>query len=493
MNLAESIIQDLYKNRESLPKDIVAYIDDEYPITIRMPRNYREVSIEDFEFSFTDLSDSYNNFHQKGPIPCDKFNTYVDMMPNIKEALENVIQAENRIKIEMDYQREVYESIPTDDDDIDDRAPTEEEEAALTYTPDVSEIELGEELMEEYEQELAEAEESKNTGNAERTAEENTKEMEEELDETEDLTEEENERIIAEARVNRSQQTQTETQQETEEIEEEMEEDIEEEIDEESKKKDIDEELDEEFDEEAERIKKNPNIILNTDDEKETTDKIINQYADRQYTDGMDDIDHTYADGRKCKTENVTPTNPKIFDDDLPGIIVKIDGRRVTRKEFEQFIKEHKEEFVRVYNEKYEEKIKEKEERMKNEKSGEKTEEKTKDKQKDTQTKSETKKNDYQKGVEALKETIYHYSNIPWKQADIQMDNGDKIHIDRKVKPDQQLHEYFADYTLNGKKQNFGAFAKYVSRHENEIKKKITEELDRQRAAHARRNQEMDR
>ena len=37
----------------------------------------------------------------------------------------------------------------------------------------------------------------------------------------------------------------------------------------------------------------------------------------------------------------------------LEGIIVKIDGKRVNRKEFEEFIAQHKEEFVKVYNEAY--------------------------------------------------------------------------------------------------------------------------------------------
>ena len=44
------------------------------------------------------------------------------------------------------------------------------------------------------------------------------------------------------------------------------------------------------------------------------------------------------------------------------GIVIKIDGKKVTRKQFEKFIADHKEEFVKEYNKVYDERIRKKEE-----------------------------------------------------------------------------------------------------------------------------------
>ena len=493
MSPAESIIQDLYKNRASLPKRNVAYIengsDDPYPITIIMKDNYKEAKIDDFRFSFSDMTD-HINFEQTGPVPNEKFNTFMDMVPEVKDVIEDYI---GKTKSKNDYEKEVFESIPTGDEEIDERVPTEEEEKALTYTPDLSEIKLGQELQEDYEQEFAESKEQEKSNetiqesnqkenDAEKQAEKEPEDVEE-LEGAEDLTEEDHERIIAEAKVNRTQEENIHENEQEETLE--TEEDL------------------EEIDEEAERleqIKKDKNRLDSEDSGREAVDKIISQYDE-----GMEDVDLTLPNGKKVVIENETPTNPKILDNDnLPGIIVKIDGRRVTRKEFEEFIKDNKEDFVRAYNEVYDKRIKEKESTEKSENRENQTEKQQKTQSQNDKTNNERKfptyrdvgRGDPDRGKETLSDIFSSYSDFTWKEADIKMDNGDKIHVEQEMKKDQQVNPYRRKYMMNGKEasgRDFYIFARYVDLNKEEMSEKFKEVLDHKRAERAKRNEEMDR
>ena len=81
-------------------------------------------------------------------------------------------------------------------------------------------------------------------------------------------------------------------------------------------------------------------------------------------------------------------------------------------------------------------------------------------------------------------------------RTEVVMDNGDKIHFDRHVKEDQQLHPYRVNITMNGTPMtgsNYGIFARYTNLNEQELSEKIKDSLDKQRIQFKKRSQEMDR
>ena len=204
---------------------------------------------------------------------------------------------------------------------------------------------------------------------------------------------------------------------------------------------------------------------------------------------------HRFNIGKECKT------NPKFYDDKLPGIIVKIDGRIVSRKKFLKFINENKEDFVRAYNEAYAAKIQEKEQAARENGGKENQQEKMKDRD-DTKTDrkppefKDVRDGDYKRGLDIIKDTLGKYSDIPWKNSDIVMENGDRIHIERQKSEDQKLSLNRADFTINGKamtEKDFSIAARYIDLHEAEFRTKVTTNLDKVRANIARRNEDKGR
>ena len=66
-----------------------------------------------------------------------------------------------------------------------------------------------------------------------------------------------------------------------------------------------------------------------------------------------DDCEIKTKNGGSVEYHKASPQKPKWFDDGMPGIIVKINGKTATREDLLEFIKEHHDEFVDALNNTY--------------------------------------------------------------------------------------------------------------------------------------------
>ena len=479
MDSAKNIIQSLYENRKNVEQNMTAYINDTDPFIIKMADGYQDASPEDFEFTIKDILQGGMEFTQKGTVPCDDMKKFINMWSETEQAVQDAIAFEKELAVKRERDEEInyfYERSQIDDsEELTDETMPSDEEQWENYQVGMMNINeedwqtLYEDEMEETEMEDPEFPRKKEDSDIEKK----------------DFTE---------------QKTNENAEQEQETVEEPQEDPLE------------GEKEPEEEEEEVERKSKiDRNRLDMRDSENKTIDKIVTQYEE-----GMDDNEIKLPKGDKVKVENETTENPKFYDDGMPGIIVKINGKRVTRKEFEEFIRDNKEDFIRAYNEVYDQRMKEREERNKADSKQDGKEHKQKDRenkrehkeQKTNHQKQQTNNKgkipsyrdvssgNYDAGKEALKDVFGSYSDIPWKQTDVVMDNGDKIHFDRHVKEDQQLHPYRVNISMNGTPMtgsNYGIFARYTNLNEHELTEKIKDSLDKQRIQFKERSQEMDR